>query len=360
MEIKNIEPKPYEKSVFPGISFDIEISYKKYEEAIVSINGWLETDDGKIVAEIREEVIGQVRYSEIGAKNSVFDKEFKEDIYKTALVALLDRKALDHIEKRRMENEKGDINLTLSLNLKTVSSRAAISHVYGKNPKEIGLTSVEIYDASGRKIPDCNILVHAYRPEYSSSHSNMWILSGDGRPIFLATSEQPLKGSIRIPSMDWIYDYAPKFGLGEYFIVEIPKGKETIEEAWSYVEKAEECFRRWDVGGVCDNCRKAGDVLNKKIETEFGEDSFTYNERWGRAYLRFFNYLVSLGLHLEDMEGKSWEELIKSLPEGFPHPKRRADYPHDELKKFGKADAEHILTVTKLLIKYAEELLEEK
>jgi len=360
MEIKKIEPKPYEKSVFPGISFDIEISYTKYKEAIVSINGWLETDDGKIVAEIREEVMEQVRYSEIGARDSAFDKKFKEDVYKTTLIALLDRKALDHIENRRMENEKGDVNLTLSLNLKTVSSMAAISHVHTINPKDVGLTPVEIYGASGQKIPDWRMLVYAYSPSEYSSYGNIWILSGDGRPIFLATSEQPLKGSLRIPSMDWIHDYAPKFGLGEYFVVEIPKGKKIIAEAWSYVEKAEECFRRWDIGGVCDNCRKAGDVLNKKIETEFGKDSFTYNERWGRAYLRFFNYLVSLGLHLEDMEGKSWEELIKSLPEGFPHPKRRADYPHDELKRFGKADAEHILTITKLLIKYAEELLEER
>ena len=46
MEIKNIEPRHYEEAIFPGISFDVEISYTKYEEAIISINGWLRTDDG--------------------------------------------------------------------------------------------------------------------------------------------------------------------------------------------------------------------------------------------------------------------------------------------------------------------------
>ena len=42
MEIKKILPKPYEKSIFPGISFDVEIGYTKYKKAIIGISGWLE------------------------------------------------------------------------------------------------------------------------------------------------------------------------------------------------------------------------------------------------------------------------------------------------------------------------------
>jgi len=358
MQIKEVEPKPYEKSVFPGISFDIEISYTKYKEAIISINGWLKTDDEKIVAEIREEVREGRRDSEIGGSGSSFDRQFKEDVYKTTLVALLDKRALNHIEKRRMEDRKGDVKLTLNLNVKTVDNRAVISHVYEIEPAKIGLTPIEISTGRG-PTEDWRVLVYAYDPKYSSNRTNRWILSGNNNPVFLAISEQTLKKTIRIPSTDWIHDYAPKLELGEYFIVEIPKGKEIIEEAWGYVEEAEECFRGWNIGGVCNNCREAGKALDKAIKEKFGEDSFTYNERWGRAYLRFFNFLVSLGLHLENMKGESWEELIKNLPEGLPHPKRRADYPNDEIKRFGKADAEHILTVTKLLIKYAEELMQE-
>ena len=110
MEIKKILPKPYEKSIFPGISFDVEIGYTKYKKAIIGISGWLETDDKKIIAEIREEISEKAKYGEIGASDSRFDREFKEDIYKTTLIALLDRRALSHIEKRRMEDRKGDVN----------------------------------------------------------------------------------------------------------------------------------------------------------------------------------------------------------------------------------------------------------
>ena len=110
MEIKKVLPKPYEKSISPGISFDVEIGYTKYEKAIIGISGWLETDDKKIIAEIREEVPEKVEYSEIGARDSKFDENFKEDVYKTTLITLLDRRALSHIEKRRMEDRKGDVN----------------------------------------------------------------------------------------------------------------------------------------------------------------------------------------------------------------------------------------------------------
>jgi len=141
-----------------------------------------------------------------------------------------------------MEDRKGDVKLTLNLNVKTVDSRAVISHVHEVKPQEIGLEPVKVY--AGRETTDWSVLIYAYTSEYSSHRTNKWILSGNDRPVFIAIYEQPLKKGIRIPSTDWIHDYAPKLELGEYFIVEIPKGKRVIGKAWSYVEKAEGCFRR--------------------------------------------------------------------------------------------------------------------
>jgi len=333
MEIKKVQPKPYEKSISPGISFDVEIGYKKYEKAIIGISGWLETDDKKIIAEIREEVPEKAKHTEIGASGSRFDRILKDDVYKTTLVALLDRRALNHIEKRRREDRKRDVKLTLNLNVKTVDNRAVISHVYEVEPEKIGLKPAEI-DA-GKKLTFWSVLIYDYTSEYSSDKSNIWILSGNNGPVFLAISEQPLKDEIRIPSTDWIHDYAPKLELGEYFIVEIPKGKGAIEEAWSYVEKAEGCFRTWDTKGVFANCREAGDLLDKTISNRF-KNSPTI-KKWKRA-IEKFNYSASLDLHVENIK--------EEKPEGGI--------------KIGKAEAEHIIIITKALIKYAEELLGEE
>ena len=77
-----------------------------------------------------------------------------------------------------------------------------------------------------------------------------------------------------------------------------------------------------------------GSLLDKIIKQRFKKGSFNYEDRWGGAYGKF-EHLTSLGLHLEDLEKK--------------HGAGEVD--------IGRADAEHVLIVTKALVKYAEELL---
>ena len=332
MEIKNVEHKPYEKSVLPSIIFGVEISHVKYQEAIIGVSGWLETDDGKVIASINEDIY-EKRGDEIGARGSKYDSEFKDEIYRTRVVAILSEKALDYIEKRRMANKKGDVKLNLCLNVKYLQSRAEISESFLIDPKEIGLPEISI--PTSRRYESGKIVAYAYDPDFSSSYTNRWIISGSGSPVFLEIREQLLKKDVRIPSTDWIHDYAPKLEIGEYFVVEIPKGEKVIEEAWDYVEKAEECFRTWDTKGVFANCREVGKLLDKIVSNKFKNSPAI--KKWKRAIGKF-EYSASLDLHVEEISKKE-------KPEGDI--------------KIGKAEAEHILIITKALIKYAEELLKE-
>jgi hypothetical protein len=273
---------------------------------------------------------------ELWAKNSYYDKEFKEDIYKATLIAILDKKALDYLENSRKRDKKGNVKLILNLHVKFLKSRTLISHLYAIEPERIGLTpKVRLssgWEGTGK------IVVYAYDSGFTVEATNQWVLSGNSKPVFLELMECPLKAEIIISSSDWIYDYAPKLGLGEYFVVEIPKGRMVIQAAWSYIEKAEECFRRWDTKGVYAYCREAAKLLDREIKNKFGENSFISKERWGRSYARF-EHLASLDLHIEDIK--------KSL-----------DYKEEEIK-VSRSDAEHLLIVTKALVKYAEELLQE-
>ena len=143
---------------------------------------------------------------------------------------------------------------------------------------------------------------------------------------------------MRIPALDWVHDFLPALGLGEYFIVEIPKPKGVIKEAWNCVMRAEECFRLWDTKGVYANCREAGYKLDATLKQSLGKDSFVYKERWGRVYAKF-EHSASLGLHLEQI-------------------KAEGRYPPDEVR-LSRTDAEHLLVMTKTLVRCAEELLEE-
>ncbi len=331
MEIKNIKPRPYVQSIYPSIIFEIEISYIVYQEAIIGMNGWLETDDKKIIAEINESTLGNQSVN-LGAAGTSFDLQFGEGVHQTKLVAILDKIALEHIERRRMEDRKGDVNLTLNLNVKSVENRARVSHLYEVNPTSIGVRKINI-SAPGGPFAG-SIIAGTYNPNFSADRENRWILSGSSSPIFLSVKNQALRGAETIPSSDWINDYAPKLGLGEYFVVAIPKGEKTIKKAWEYVEKAEEGFRKWVTKEVYANCREAGSLLDKTMKANFATNPVI--KKWKKA-IENFKSEASLNLHTE--------EIKEQKPAG-----------EVEVRK---ADCEHLLIVTKALIKYAEELLQE-
>ncbi|MCD6143523.1 hypothetical protein [Thermococcus sp.] len=97
-------------------------------------------------------------------------------------------------------------------------SRAVISESFLIDPKEIDLREIRI--STSRRYESGKIVAYAYDPDFSTSYTNRWIISGYESPIFLEVGVHP-----------------------KYFVVEIPKGEKVIKEAWDYVEKAEKCFR---------------------------------------------------------------------------------------------------------------------
>ena len=215
MRIEKITHNPYDKSVLPSIVFEIEIEHKKYQEAIIGVHGWLETDDGKIVASINE-IIEKPKATELGARGSYLDEDSKdkEEIYKTKIIAQLTKQALDYIEKRRGVDRKKNVKFILNLIVKYIHSRAIVSPSYFINPEEIGLNKI-VSQKEGKII--------VYASDDRTSYANGWIISCDEGPIFLEVGEQLLKRDVTISSVDWIYDYVPKFGMGEYFIIEDTK-----------------------------------------------------------------------------------------------------------------------------------------
>ena len=169
MKIKNVEPKPYEKSVLPSIIFEVDISHVKYQEAIIGVNGLLETDDGKVLANVNE-YICELKTREIGARGSSYDSMFKEEIYRTGIIALLSKQALEYIEKRRMADKKGDVKLNLCLNVKYLQSEAVISESFLIDPKKIGLPEIPI--PTSRRDVSGNIVAYASDPDFSTSYVN--------------------------------------------------------------------------------------------------------------------------------------------------------------------------------------------
>jgi len=334
MKIKVERADPYTTSVFPCLSFKLEIKYMQYQEALVGIEGWLLTDDEKRIADIKEysnRESSNISHT-IAAEGSSFDSQFREATCYITVLAPLDRRALNHIERRRMEERKRDVKLQLHLNVTSIDSKAVLLPVIPVKSENLGLNHISVPTSRGADTGE--LLATTYDPKFNPAHNNQWVLSGKDSPQFLSIEKDEINTDIKIPSSDWIHDFAPKLELGEYFIVEIPKGKKSIEEAWDYIDKAEESFRNWDTKGAYAHCREAGTLLNETIKGKFKNNPTI--KKWNKTIGRFES-LASLDLHTEDIK--------KENPEG-------------EIK-VGKSDTEHILIVTKALIKYAEELLHE-
>lgn len=160
-----------------------------------------------------------------------------------------------------------------------------------------------------------------------------------GAPLQFLTEFSSLRVemNIEIPQSHWIKKVLPGLGLGEFFIVEIPKGDGMIKEAWELMAKAEESFNYWKSKDVYAHCRDIGTLLDNKIKAKKNINNFS-KEKWKRSYDKF-NHLASLGLHTEDH-------------------KKSDKYSPDEII-ISKADAEHLIIRTKVLIKYAEALFKD-
>ncbi len=137
---------------------------------------------------------------------------------------------------------------------------------------------------------------------------------------------------IEIEQSYWVKNILPALNFGEYFIIEIPKGDQLINETWSYIERADNCYKMWDAKGAFANCREVGTLLDRTMKEKLSNNPIL--KKWKRA-IEKFNYLSSLNLHIED--------VLNEEPKGIVN--------------INKNDTEHILIVTKALLKYAEELL---
>jgi hypothetical protein len=143
---------------------------------------------------------------------------------------------------------------------------------------------------------------------------------------------------VRIPESHWRKEVYPNLGGPEVFTVEIPKEPRTIERAWTHVEEAEDAFESWNKEGAASKCREAGKILDQAVKDEFGSNSCTYSQRWGRAYSDFQNQ-ASLLLHVQDIRGSQCEG--------------------SETFRVTQADVQALLIRAQSLVKFAEELLRE-
>lgn len=342
MAAKVVNSLALENCSHPTLAFDVEIDFTEWQQAFVGVEGWLKTEAGLYVTNLCE-VVDQSKPMEplkLAARESAFDRQhFKPSKFHTRVIAQLDPMSLEALEDARGKDPKKNLLLKLELVERTVEATASVAHLQDIDPSQTSLSvPFRVMTSSGRS-EDCKLVGRVYDSGFSTVYTNGWVISGDNGPSFLQVKILSEECSHKISASDWINDFAPKLKLGKFVTVEIPAEGELFDKAAVHLAKADEAFLRWDTKGVFSSCREVGSLLDGLVKREYGKDSFTYKERWGRAYTKHFENWASLDLHNEDLKGR---------------------YPSPEQVKLERPDSECLLMSTKLLVKFAQELLKEK
>jgi len=127
-------------------------------------------------------------------------------------------------------------------------------------------------------------------------------------------------------------------GFPKTIFLEIPEATKPVTDALSYIDSAERASSNWNEKEVYGNCREAGKALDDEVKRKTGSTSFTYVEKWSRAYSNF-EKIASLALHVEDL-------------------KKSAKYKQEEIV-FGRSDSSYLILLTKSLASYAAQLIKE-
>lgn len=307
MRIDKIEIKPATESINPEFIFEIHCILDKNREIPIEISGHVLSEDNKKLANLHQifQVVNQ--QIELSALVDRYDREYST--YFT-LTAPLNQRILDYIETLRTNNSKGDVILNIEIYIKLVESKIILSNmILGEKNKE-GFQPV----------------FYKYAPEFSTSQTNMWILSGNSGPEFIKTKNEKFTNRVIIPSSDWIHDYCPVFQIGkfavfEYLLPEYTEGTGSIEErlneSINSIQKMENNIIKGEWNEVIENSRAVWELLRNQEEIKdllikdgYSEQAF---ENLNKSIKELFNF--SSKFHHKEDRGKRIMPEIKASKE---------------------------------------------
>lgn len=312
MRIDKIEVMPVKDSINPELLFEIEFFVQRRDEIPIEISGSIFSDENKKIANVHEVIHDPNRKIELSARNN---ERYEEEKLTIKLLASLNHKVLDYIETLRTKNPKGDVILNLDIFVKTLNSRT-------------NLSNLDLFDMKGTQgFPEGSKGVYyRYQSKFSTSQTNMWILSGDGSPTFIEIKNNNFRNRVTIRSSDWIHDYCPvvqigKFSVFEYLLPDYTEGSgsidERLNESINAIKKMEENLMRGEWNGVIEDSRAVWELLRNQDEVKdlLVRDGYTEQAfiDLNEGLKQLFNF--SSKFHHKEDKGKKIMPEIKASKE---------------------------------------------
>jgi hypothetical protein len=308
MRIDKIEIRPVTNSINPEFSLSIRCFLERNCEIPLEISGHIFSEDKKKLADIHQILQFENQQIVLAAREDRFNKEFDTNFM---LTAQLNHRTLDHIETLRTSNSKGDVILNVEIFVKLLRSKIILSNMILSKENSNGLQSVS----------------YKYDPKFTTSQSNMWVLSGNCGPDFIYTENKKYSNLVTIPSSDWVHDYCPVFQIGrftvfEYLLPEYTEGKDSIEErlnkSINAIKKMEANILEGEWNEVIEASRPIWEVLRNhdEIKDLLMEDGYTDQafEAFNGTLKQLFSFSSNF-IHQEEAGSKKLMPEMKASKE---------------------------------------------
>ncbi len=231
----NIELKSLsvdESCFYPAIKARFELKYNLSQEALINLFGNL-SFHGKSIGRLEPNGMLSQEFK-IGPTDSNRNYGYKN--LEIDLTCTLDKKIISHMNDARRSSAKGDVDLSIEMGLTYLRNEAYVSYIE-EYPLNDSIFPGNFKAAIEKRWPnpykDVSVLLYAYPTQpgtYSQYRTNLNLISSTGlgpNDGYLTIKTEKITLETTIKSSDWIHDFLPKLGIGEYEIIEIPKVKET-------------------------------------------------------------------------------------------------------------------------------------
>lgn len=298
---------PHTTSVESAIRIDLTLRMNKHE-ALLHLDGLLLAEDGKLLTTLtpfRETT--RLTPREVAARGSSQDNmlgQMNEE--SVSVVGFLSEKVIDYVHALRDKNLKRDVRFTVKLKPVVLQPRAYVAHFHS----DLGI--------QGREV-----VTWKYDPNYSSSVNNRWVISGDGSPVFLQVVEQQEEVPIIIKSSDWVQEFAPHLGIGNFVVAELPvpeieRTNQHPPKLTKAVEALSEIKAKIQAGEWREACEKARPVIELLNEPDMIRSILNANGHPPEATSALVDALQKLHTYTSKFIHKVGQDRKTLLPDIVP------------------------------------------
>ena len=209
MKLENISINPSINSIVPEILLELELSYQHEQQLPMSVSGSIYSMDEKKVVSFNHTLFyGNNESTPLSGRREY--KQYGLIKINSTIPIELSQKIIDYFEQVRENNKNGDVELKLELIFKYIQS--FIKSVPFKLSNEF-LNQ----DRLPLHLKDYQMLLYHY-----DRFENFLLLAPDAQEKYMEMRQVAFKKDYVIKSSDWMNEYGPVFGRGNYMVLEYP------------------------------------------------------------------------------------------------------------------------------------------